>query len=53
MIVGCKDRETYIKLTCALEQASKDGLEYFWINNMWIDKTRRVALLEAINAMSN
>ena len=41
----------YRKLTLCSEQATKDGLEYFWIDTCCIDKTSNAEMTDAINSM--
>ncbi|KAG0704135.1 heterokaryon incompatibility protein-domain-containing protein [Suillus ampliporus] len=45
------DKKGFIKLRGACDQASKDGLEYIWIDTCCIDKTSSAELSEAINSM--
>ncbi|KAI0449214.1 HET-domain-containing protein [Xylaria acuta] len=44
-------REAYRKAACAAQQATRDGLDYIWIDTICIDKTSSAELSEAINSM--
>src|SRR5690348_14507641 len=46
-----QDKKGYRKLTFCGEQATKDGLGYFWIDTCCIDKTSSAELSEAITSM--
>ncbi len=46
-----KDKLGYRKIKFCGEQATKDGLEYFWIDTCCIDKSNHVEFQEAINSM--
>ncbi|KAL6877455.1 heterokaryon incompatibility protein domain-containing protein [Trichoderma longibrachiatum] len=41
----------YNKIRFCADQASRDGLKYFWIDSCCIDKSDSVELSEAINSM--
>lgn len=43
----------YKKIVYCAKQASKDGLEYFWVDTCCIDKANNTELSEAINSMYN
>jgi Heterokaryon incompatibility protein (HET) len=44
-------RESYDKITNCCDRASKDGLEYCWVDTCCIDKSSSSELSEAINSM--
>lgn len=46
-----KDNSGYKKIVFCGEQAAKDGLEYFWVDNCCINKASSAELTEAINSM--
>lgn len=46
-----KKRAGYDKLTFCGKQATKDGLQFFWIDTCCIDKSSSSELTEAINSM--
>jgi ankyrin repeat protein len=46
-----KSKSGYKKIQSCGEQAAKDGLEYFWIDTLCIDKSSSAELSEAINSM--
>jgi ankyrin repeat protein len=46
-----KDKRGYAKLKFCAEQATKDGLEYFWVDTCCIDKSSSAELSEAITSM--
>jgi ankyrin repeat protein len=46
-----KSKSGYKKIQSCGEQATKDGLEYFWIDTLCIDKSSSAELSEAINSM--
>jgi hypothetical protein len=41
----------YQKIRHGIELATRDGLEYFWVDTCCIDKTSSAELTEAINSM--
>jgi hypothetical protein len=43
--------ESYTKIKYCCDQASKDGLEYSWVDTVCIDKSSSSELSEAINSM--
>ncbi|KAH8899093.1 HET-domain-containing protein [Thozetella sp. PMI_491] len=45
------DKGGYPKIRFCCEQASRDGLSYFWVDTCCIDKTNAVELQTAINSM--
>lgn len=45
------DKAGYRKIRFCGEQATKDGLEYFWVDTCCIDKSSSAELAEAINSM--
>jgi hypothetical protein len=46
-----KSKAGYEKIRFCGEQATRDGLRYFWVDTCCIDKTNHVELSEAINSM--
>ena len=46
-----KNKAGYNKIRFCGEQASRDGLQYFWIDTCCIDKSNNTELAEAINSM--
>jgi hypothetical protein len=46
-----RNKVGYNKIRFCVEQATKDKLEYFWIDTCCIDKTSSAELQEAINSM--
>jgi ankyrin repeat protein len=46
-----RTKSGYKKIQSCGEQAAKDGLEYFWIDTLCIDKSSSAELSEAINSM--
>jgi hypothetical protein len=46
-----KDKVGYDKIRFCSEQASYDGLQYFWVDTCCIDKSNNNELSEAINSM--
>ncbi|RYN46778.1 hypothetical protein AA0118_g12387 [Alternaria tenuissima] len=46
-----KDKRGYAKLKFCAEQATKDGLEHFWVDTCCIDKSSSAELSEAITSM--
>ena len=46
-----KDKSGYEKIRFCGEQASEDGLQYFWIDTCCIDKTDKAELSRSINSM--
>jgi hypothetical protein len=46
-----KSKAGYNKIVFCAEQASKDDLQYFWIDTCCIDKSSSAELTEAINSM--
>lgn len=46
-----KSRAGYEKIRFCGQQASRDGLEYFWVDTCCIDKSSNAELSEAINSM--
>jgi hypothetical protein len=46
-----KSKDGYRKIRFCGEQASRDGLQYFWVDTCCIDKSNSVELAEAINSM--
>lgn len=46
-----KQKSGFQKIRFCAEQASKDGLQYFWVDSCCIDKTNHTELHEAINSM--
>lgn len=46
-----KTKAGYKKLEFCARQASKDGIDYFWVDTCCIDKTNNTELSEAINSM--
>jgi ankyrin repeat protein len=46
-----KDKPGYKKISFCGERASRDGLQYFWVDTCCIDKTNSTELAEAINSM--
>src|SRR5436853_1289717 len=46
-----KSKAGYTKIEFCGEQASRDGLRYFWIDTCCIDKSSSAELTEAINSM--
>ncbi|KAH8595415.1 heterokaryon incompatibility protein-domain-containing protein [Bisporella sp. PMI_857] len=52
MISGrAMEKAGYQKIRNGVEQARRDGLEYFWVDTCCIDKTSSAELTEAINSM--
>ena len=49
--ITTQEKPGYNKLRFCAEQASKDGLKYFWIDTCCIDKSSSAELSEAINSM--
>jgi hypothetical protein len=47
----CTDKAGYEKIRFCGEQASRDGLKYFWVDTCCIDKSNNTELSEAINSM--
>jgi hypothetical protein len=45
------DRDGYRKLLFCGKQAAKDGLKFFWVDTVCIDKTSSAELQEALNSM--
>ncbi|KAM0719722.1 hypothetical protein Q7P37_003855 [Cladosporium fusiforme] len=48
---GVMAREAFRKIRLTCEQATRDGLEYVWIDTCCIDKSSSADLSEAINSM--
>jgi hypothetical protein len=46
-----KDKSGYIKLQFCADQATRDGLHYFWVDTCCIDKSSSAELTESINSM--
>jgi hypothetical protein len=46
-----KDKTGYIKLQFCADQATRDGLHYFWVDTCCIDKSSSAELTESINSM--
>jgi hypothetical protein len=46
-----KSKAGYCKIRFCGEQASRDGLQYFWVDTCCIDKSNSTELAEAINSM--
>ncbi|XP_044715953.1 tetratricopeptide repeat domain-containing protein [Hirsutella rhossiliensis] len=46
-----KRKAGYAKIRFCGEQASRDGLQYFWVDTCCIDKSNNTELSEAINSM--
>ncbi|KAF8852110.1 HET-domain-containing protein, partial [Acephala macrosclerotiorum] len=46
-----RDKSGYKKILFCGEQASRDGLQYFWVDTCCIDKRSSTELAEAINSM--
>jgi hypothetical protein len=46
-----KSKAGYSKIRFCEDQASRDGLQYFWIDTCCIDKSNSTELAEAINSM--
>jgi hypothetical protein len=46
-----KSKDGYRKIRFCGEQASRDGLQYFWVDTCCIDKSNSTELAEAINSM--
>jgi len=46
-----KTKDGYRKLHFCGEQAARDGLQYFWVDTCYIDKSNSTELSEAINSM--
>ena len=46
-----KNKDGYKKIAFCREQATKDGLKYFWVDTCCIDKSSSAELTEAINSM--
>ena len=46
-----KDKAGYRKLEFCVEQAGRDGLQYFWVDTCCIDRSNKAELDEAINSM--
>ncbi|RYP37008.1 hypothetical protein DL768_010903 [Monosporascus sp. mg162] len=46
-----KDKIGYEKIKFCLEQAKRDGLQYFWVDTCCIDKSNNTELSRAINSM--
>jgi hypothetical protein len=46
-----KSKAGYSKIRFCGEQASRDGLQYFWVDTCCIDKSNSTELAEAINSM--
>lgn len=46
-----KEKEGYRKLIFCAEQAERDGIQYFWVDTVCIDKTSSPELQEAIVSM--
>jgi hypothetical protein len=46
-----KDKNGYRKIRFCGAQASRDGLQYFWVDTCCIDKTSSAELSEALNSM--
>ena len=45
------DKAGYNKLRFCSEQATRDGLRYFWVNSCCIDQSNNNEVSEAINSM--
>ena len=49
---GCKNTKAgYRKIQFCAEQATRDALQYFWVDTCCIDKSNNTELSEAINSM--
>jgi len=48
-----KDKAGYRKIRFCGQQATRDGLHYFWVDSCCIDKSNSTELSEAINSMFN
>ncbi|CZR62467.1 uncharacterized protein PAC_12364 [Phialocephala subalpina] len=46
-----KSKASYSKIQFCGDAASRDGLQYFWIDTCYIDKSNNTKLAEAINSM--
>ena len=46
-----RSKDGYHKIRFCGEQASRDGLQYFWVDTCCIDKSNSTELAEAINSM--
>jgi len=46
-----KKMASYSKIQFCREQAKRDGLQYFWVDTCYIDKSNSTKLAEAINSM--
>jgi hypothetical protein len=46
-----ENKAGYIKLQFCADQATKDGLQYFWVDTCCINKSNNTELTEAINSM--
>jgi hypothetical protein len=46
-----KSKASYNKIRFCEEQAGWDGIEYFWVDICYIDKSNNTELAEAINLM--
>jgi hypothetical protein len=46
-----KDKTGYNKIRLCGEQARHNGLQYFWVDTYYIDKSNNTELTEAINSM--
>ena len=46
-----KDKAGYRKISFCSEQATRDNLQYFWVDTCCIDKSNNTELTEAINSM--
>ena len=52
LMEGCgKTKAGYRKLQFCGQQATRDGLQYFWVDTCCIDKSNNTELSEAINSM--
>lgn len=46
-----RSKPSYGKVRFCREQAVRDGLQYFWIDTCYIDKSSSAELFEVINSM--
>ncbi len=47
----CQEKEGFKKIRFCGEQASRDGLQYFWVDTCCIDKDNGAELSHSINSM--
>ena len=46
-----KNKASYKKIEFCRKQAIKDGIQYFWVDTCYINKSSSAELAEAINSM--